>query len=77
MARGVAAAGTGGGGALPVEVTADEVVDFRLAERVQVLKLVQRRELLHVQAVRRHNVRLPAHRKGLFRTTVFTERTAL
>ena len=44
---------------IPVEVSADEVVDLGLAQRVQILELMQCRELLHVQAVWRDNVRLP------------------
>ena len=57
---------------------ADEVVDLGLAEGVQVLELVQRGELLHVQAVRSHDVRLPGNRdKGLHQHVTIAGQPAL
>lgn len=41
-----------------VEVTADELVDLLLGDRVKILKLVKGRKFLHVQSVRRDEVRL-------------------
>jgi len=37
-------------------MSADEVVDFLLGDRMTVLKLVQRGKLLYVETVRRHDV---------------------
>lgn len=43
---------------MPVEVTAHELVQLLLRHGVEVLELVQRRELLDIQPIRRDEVRL-------------------
>lgn len=43
---------------MPVKVTANEFVNLLFGHRVEILELVQRRELLHVESVRRDDVGL-------------------
>lgn len=40
----------------PIEVSSDKFLDAGLAGGVQVLKLMHRRELLHIQPVRGHHI---------------------